>query len=353
MTIIVVIFLAFSLKVSADGYSDKQLESFEEILPDELSGISRDTDSLIESVGIPRLISEIKSILERDGSRVIGFFLSCIALGALMALSAGISGGLAKTATVALGSVVSLRIFLSVAEIFTSVEQNLKELCTFFGSAIPIFTAVSVSSGAVGSASVQAMGMNFTLSLINGAGTGIMLFAVELGLAFAMLSFFGDERISALSANASSFFKWIIGISATAIIATLSLQSVVSGAADTAAMRAAKYAASGMIPVVGGTVSGALSTLTAGLAYVRGVIGAGAVAAVVSIALSPLVIMLLYRAALSLSSSICSLFSSDASVKILHAYRLALDSLISVYALSSCVIIFEIILFMKSGVSVF
>ena len=353
MTIIVVIFATFSLRVNADGYSDKHIESFEEILPEGLSEISRDTDALIDSVGIPRLLAEIKSIIERDGSSVLGFFLSCIGLGAILALTATVSGKLSKAASVATGAIVSLKIFLNLSGIFTSVQENLRELCTFFGSAIPIFTAVSVSSGAVGTASVQAVGMNFTLSIINGAGTGVMLFAVELGLAFAMLSFFGDERISTLYANASSFFKWIIGISATVITATLSLQSVVSGAADTAAMRAAKYAASGMIPVVGGTVSGALSTLTAGLAYVRGIIGAGAVVAVVSIVLAPLVIMLLYRAALSLSSSICSLFSSDVAVKILHAYRTALDSLIAVYALSSCVIIFEIILFMRSGVSVF
>ena len=137
------------------------------------------------------------------------------------------------------------------------------------------------------------------------------------------------------------------------LTAAYSLQTIISSAADSAAMRAAKYAASGMIPVVGGAVSGALSTLTSGLSYVKSVIGAGAVVSVVSIVLSPLVIMLLYRAALSLSSSICSLFSSDVAVKILHAYRAALDSLIAVYALSSCVIIFEIILFMKSGVSVF
>ena len=353
MTIIVVIFLGFGLKVSADGYSDEQLSSFDKILPDGLSGITEDTDKLIDRVGIEALISEIKGIIERDGSQVVVFFLSCVGLGTLMALASAVSSKLARVAGVCVGATVSLGIFVGLCDVFSSVEENLAKLCEFFGSAIPIFTAVSVSSGAVGTASVQAVGMNFTLSLINGGATSLMLFAVELGLAFAMLSFFGDERISVLSSSASSFFKWISGISAAAVIATLSLQSVVSSAADNAAMRAAKYAASGMIPVVGGAVSGALSTLTSGLSYVKSVIGAGAVVSVVSIVLSPLVIMLLYRTALSLSSSICALFSPDATLKILNAYRGALDSLIAVYSLSSCVIIFEIILFMKSGVGVF
>ena len=353
MTTIIVIFFMFCLKVSAGGYSDDQLASFDKIMPDGLSGITEDTDALIDSVGIGALVLEIKSIVERDGSAVLGFFLSCVGLCALMAVASAMSSRLARVATVGVGAIASLKIFHGISGLFSSVTDNLERLTDFFGSAIPIFTAVSVSSGAVGTASVQAVGMNFTLSLINDVGTAIMLFAVELGLVFAMLSFFGDERIGTLSSSVSSFFKWICGISATAIIATLSLQSVVSSAADTAAMRAAKYAASGIIPVVGGTVSGALSTLTSGLAYVRGVIGAGAVAAVVSIALSPLVMMLLYRAALSLSSSLCSLFAPDSAIKILVVYRAALDSLIAVYSLSSCVIIFEIILFMKSGVSVF
>lgn len=353
MSIIVVISLAFCLKVSADDYSDEQLQRFEDILPESLSGITEDTDALLESLGISALAEEIIAIIRHNSSRVIALFLSCLGLGALMALSASISNRLGRASLSALGAITSLTVFSYIGELFFSAKENLTELCGFFSSAIPIFTAVSVSSGAVGTASVQAMGMNFTLSLISGVGVGVMLLAVGMGLSLAMLSFFGDERVGALSGSVSGFFKWLVGISTTLIIATFSLQSVVASASDGVAMRAAKYAASGMIPVVGGAVSGALSTLMAGLSYVRGIIGAGSVVAVVSIALAPLVIMLLYRAALSLSGTLCALFDSGGAVKIFGAYKTALDSLIAVYALSACVILFEIILFMKSGVTVF
>ncbi len=352
MSIIVVIFLVFTLKTSAKSYSDEQLDNFESILPESFSGISEDTDKLIDRIGISALFEEISAIISHSGSRVLEFFLSLLALGALLALAEGLSSKFGRVASAALGAITSLCIFSYISELFFSTEENLSSLCSFFSSAIPIFTAVSVSSGAVGTASVQAVGMNFTLSLISGVGTSVLLLAVGMGLALAMLLFFGDERISALSGSVAGFFKWTVGIATTLIIATFSLQSIVASASDGVAMRAAKYAASGMIPVVGGTVSGALSTLTAGLSYAKGVIGAGAVAVVVSIALSPLIIMLLYRAALSLAGSLCSVFGSSA-VKIYTAYRSALDSLIAVYSLSACVIIFEIILFIKSGVNVF
>ncbi len=350
MSIIICISLVFCLRVSADDASRDSLRDFESILPESMTGITESTDELLDRIGIAALVEEIISIIEHSGSRVLELLLCLVALGAFTAVAENLSGKLGGVAVSAIGAVSSLCVFSYIGELFFSTKENLSQLCGFFSSAIPIFTAVSVSSGAVGTASVQAVGMNFTLSLISGVGTGVMLLAVGMGLSLALLSFFGDERINALSGTVSGFFKWLTGIGTTLVIATFSLQSVVASASDGVAMRAAKYAASGMIPVVGGAVSGALSTLGSGLAYAKGVIGAGSVAVIVSMALSPLILMLLYRAALSLAATLCSLFSCGVT-RIYNAYRTALDSLIAVYSLCGCVVIFEIILFMKSGVT--
>jgi stage III sporulation protein AE len=116
-------------------------------------------------------------------------------------------------------------------------------------------------------------------------------------------------------------------------------------------MSAAKYAASGMIPVVGSTVAGALSTLASGLSYAKGIIGVGAIVVIVGIIISPLVLLLLHRLALSLALILADFLGVSGASRIFGAFRASFDSLIAVYALCSVLYIFNAVLFMKSGVA--
>jgi hypothetical protein len=106
-----------------------------------------------------------------------------------------------------------------------------------------------------------------------------------------------------------------------------------------------------MIPVVGSSVSGALSTLAAGLTYAKSFIGVGAILVIVTLALSPLILLLLYRFALSAVITFSD-FVGLGGIKIFGAYRFVIDSVVTLYALSALVYVIEIILFIKCGVSV-
>jgi stage III sporulation protein AE len=128
---------------------------------------------------------------------------------------------------------------------------------------------------------------------------------------------------------------------------------MIASASDTAYLRAAKYAASGMIPIVGGTVSSALATLAGGLSYVKSAVGVSAALVIVLTAISPMVALLLYRLAFSFCLSILEFMGSSGGVRVFSAFRTAFDTLISVYAVSAVVYITEIVIFLKCGVEVF
>jgi stage III sporulation protein AE len=163
----------------------------------------------------------------------------------------------------------------------------------------------------------------------------------------------GGGTVSGVAKNIKGLFNWILGIGTTVLLAAVSMQSIIAGAQDTAYLRAAKYAASGMIPLVGSTVSGALGTLAGGLSYVKSAVGVSAVMMIVTLALAPLVTLLLYRLAFSLSISFLEFMDAKGGVRSFSAFRSALDALIAVYSLSAVVYVSEIVVFMKSGVSVF
>ncbi len=351
LLIIVVIFSAFALNVNAEGAADEALSEFEELLPPELSGITAEPDRLLDAISVRALAEEVLLLAFGERGRIISFLMLLLGCAVLIAVSGYASGKLSEPCRLAVGALCSLLIFERVGDVFLSIDDSLTRVTELFSALIPIFTGITLSGGGVATASAQAAGMNITLAVVGRAGTAVMLSAVGLGLALALLSAFGDENIALLSKSLSGFFKWAVGIATTAIAATLSLQSVVATAADSAAMRAAKYAASGLIPVVGSAVSGALSTLASGLSYAKGIVGAGAIAVMLSIVLSPLIILLLYRLAFSFAVSFSDFLGASAATGIFGAYRTALDTLIAVYSLCSVICIFEIILFMKGGVA--
>lgn len=349
MLTIVVIFSVFTLNIHAESAADNAISDMENLLPPSLSGIMDSPERLIEAVSPAALLEEIILAVRGEGGRVLSFLLLLLGCAVMCAVSGALSGTLKETCQTGVGVLCSLTVFGSIGGVFSSTAKALSEVVWLMSALAPIFTGLTVASGAAATAAAEAAGISLIISFFGGMGTQIMLSAVGLSLALALICALGDENISAISQSLGGLFKWVVGIATAAIAAMTSLQTVVASAADSAAMRAAKFAASGMIPVVGGAVSGALSTLAAGVSYAKGVIGVGAVAAMLAAVLSPLVILLLYRLAFVFATAFSQLLGATAAVKIFAAYRTALDSLIAVFSLCSVACIFEIILFMKGG----
>ena len=194
--------------------------------------------------------------------------------------------------------------------------------------------------------------MYTTVALVGRVASELLLPIAGFGLAISLLSSFASDSVGALSRGIKSLFMWFVGILTALIGGTLSLQTMISAAQDSAAMRAARYMASGLIPVVGSTVSGALSTLAAGVGYAKGIIGGGAILTLISLVLAPLVTLLLYRFALALAGVVADYLSARTGASIFAAFRFSLDMLIAVFSLSSIIYILEIILFVKAGVAI-
>ena len=112
-----------------------------------------------------------------------------------------------------------------------------------------------------------------------------------------------------------------------------------------------KYAVSGMIPVVGGAVSGALSTLASGIKLLSGIMGALSVASLTVLMGTPLLMLLLYRVCILCAASFAEFCGSGNSLRMINAPKFSLDSMIALYTTSALVYIIEIVMFMKGGVS--
>lgn len=349
LIIIVVILPIFTLKIYAEADVDEYISEFEDILPEELSNLDLES-GLADRFGIEAVLTDILSAIKGEQTRVVGFFLTLVGIIALSSLGTLSFGETSDVVRAVVGILSSMAIFRTVSEIVNEVLSSLDEISAFFSSFIPISVALTALGGGEGTAVVQGSGMYISLSLLSRLGGEVFSSVCAFGLASALLSPLGGQIIFSLSSAVRSIFTRILGIFTAIITAAFSLQTLVASSADSAAMRAARYVASGLIPVVGSTVSGALSTLASGLSYAKGIIGGAAVAVILFFALTPLVALLLYRLALTAAVTLSEMLCADCAV-IFTAYRSALDMALAIYALSTLIYLFEIIIFVKSGVS--
>lgn len=348
---IVVIFVLFTLPTSAEESAEDYISEFENILPEDMSGITRDEGLIIEKFSLKGILTEILSSITGEGGQVIPFFLTLIGSLAIFSLASNCHESFVKQTEAAVGVILSLSIFPTLSSALSSVTASLSELSAFFTALTPITVGMTALGGGVTTAGVQAGGMYTVLTVIGGVGSRLFLSLAAFGLAIAMLSALGNSSAVSVGKGVKSLFNWAVGIFTTLITTVFSLQTLVASAADSAAMRTAKYMASGLIPVVGSAVSGALATLASGLTYAKAIVGGGAIAVVLSLVISPLVMLLLYRFALTLALTVAGLVGAELPSAVFTSYRFALDMTVSVYVLSVIVYLFQLILFLRIGVA--
>lgn len=344
LLLLLVFFSALAINCSAAG-SDEILSDFSAIIPEKTPFSAEDTDGLMEAFDIGSVFSFIITELSGKRSRLISFFLTLLAVTVLSCLSGAIGrwGGSALKAGT---SIISSSILLAaIYPVIQSVISSLKTANDFFSLAAPILCSVNLSGGAVSTAGVEASGMALTVAFVSAVSSRILPVIAVFTFALSVLSSFGmGENVAK---GAKNLYNRLLGIVTLIISITLSLQTVIASAKDSAALRTVRYTAGSMIPIVGGTVSSALSTLTGGLVYIKDIIGTAAIGVILYIFLSPLAILLLYRLALSLAEIISDFFGGGFC---LSAFSYVLDATLASYALCCMLYVVEIILFMRLGV---
>ena len=251
MSIILVIISLFTLPASAKEAED-YIDDFEDELPDGYENIL--SEGLPDRIGPKAILAEIGALLDGNSSRVGGFFLTllgCLSLSFFAdacppGTREGVKRGISLISGVTVGGEVC-RLLIEAASAQSAANR-------FFSSVIPIFSAVTLAGGGVEGAAVGAAGMNLVASVVGGAFAATLSLVAGVSVAMSLAACAGGSGSAAVNRSAKGLFLWIFGISTTLLMGTLSLQTMVSSAADSATMRTAKYMASTAIPVAGGII---------------------------------------------------------------------------------------------------
>lgn len=324
---------------------DDAISDFYDAIPDGVEG----TEDVSEALGIKRILSTVIAVLTDNSTQLSALLLTLLGIALMSSLCSLSSSELSVYTSRGVGAVCSALLFERLFFLVKSSVEALAEVNSFFGAVIPISLTVNSLGASPTTASVQAFGMGITLgvySLICEKVLGAVVSAVFITSALSSL----DPTFARLSRGIKNLFMSLLGILTVLIGATFTLQSTISAGTDSIAIRSARYAVSGAIPIVGSAVSGAFGIMAGGITYARGIVGGGAIAVVLSLVLAPIVTLLAYRLCLRVGIGFCSWCSLDGCEGVLSAFSGALDTLIAVCSLTSVLYVTELAAFLKGGV---
>lgn len=178
----------------------------------------------------------------------------------------------------------------ALMEIISCTSSAISNISAFMRIIVPVALASLAASGAVISAS--ALG-GLLISIIEITQWIMETFLMPLLLMSAAISLVNNMsqqlKVEKLTEAINKTVKWCLALMLTLFVGICSLQSIAASGADALTVRVTKFAASSLIPVVGGILSESVETVMNCSSVIKNSVGVVGVIAVVMICAVPLI----------------------------------------------------------------
>lgn len=265
----------------------------------EEAGLSVSPESIL-NFSLRDLFSSLKERATAELKEPIHLFALTCAVLLLSALLGGLGsaeGGAGYRQAFHLVSVLTICAVLlrPLWELITRVVDAVTQGSNFLLSFIPVFSTVLTTSGKPASALTYHAALFSAVQVLSQTAVHTLLPLLQIYLAFCIVG--SIEPMLRLDAAAQSVRKavtWLIGLGLTLFVGLLSLQGMVANAADTLTTRTARFVISSAVPVVGGAVSEAFTSIQSCLGVVRSAVGTFGVLACLFLFLPSILSVLLH-----------------------------------------------------------
>lgn len=308
-----------------------------------------DTEALRRAVGVRHLF---EVMIDGFSGAAPPIFRTAVMLAGALLLYAVLASlltshgaGILRVTDAAFGVLFALLIYNGLSSAFERSAAYLADLGRLAELAAPAMGALYLAGGNVGSAAAGG-GAMAALSLILEHLVGAALLPLlRVMLGFLLVSAIGEVKTEGLCTTLRTVYITVLGIFCTLTSAALALGNVLGAAADSLSLRSLRFAVGQMVPIVGGTVAGGLATASASVGLVRSTAGIGVSAAILLPLFAVVAELLLSRLALSLLSTLGTLFGTATPVRLLRGFRSLFDLCLAATVFSAMLFVFIAALF--------
>ena len=352
----------FCIPCAADELIDEEYGRFTDALPDSLAsrlpdGVGEDVSSDAAALTDWSYISDyLASVLDpgfRKAMRILASLMGLILISsAISSLCTSLGGGVSHILSVCSGAAVCAAAVSLQYDVLLGVATYLADLSALMNAMLPLTVSLYALGGNVAAAGVSGSAFGVFLNVCeNLLGTTVIPFAGAC-IAFALLSSVPsglDMRgvigaVKKTYATALSFVMMLFSV-------LLGAQSALAAASDSVSLRAAKFVAGSVIPVLGGSVGESVRVLASGMGVLRKSMGVFGIMLIVLLFLPVLVSLLLMRASNGIAASFAGLLGCDREKAVLSELSSVYGYVIGVVAMCSVSFIFALTLLVGTGVA--
>lgn len=343
-----------------DG-SSKEWEAILDQLPPELENElslenpAEAADSLSEKIGITywlgKIWDELSAILLpslQTASVIIGML---ILVSSLHLLSENIGGS-------SFGKMFELCCDICIASVIVSVAENLigtasaylDRLCGLMNVLIPVTEAVYLMEASISQLTVHKAAMLLYIGITSNLNNLVLkpLFGILFGFAVSG-TVFQQFGLSGFIDGIKKFVMTVISVFTMVFSFILGLQTVLAKSADSLGLKTARLALGSFVPIVGGTLSEALTTVKEGFGVIRSVAGVGGIVVILLLILPTAVSLFTNNMILSFCHMAAEMMGCGNSARIIDGVKSVLSILCAIVYATTLLFIMAMIIFAKTG----
>lgn len=330
---IIMIIISFPLTASASQLSEEEAEISGQI--DEIMYSNDISLSYGEIAGLSfgELWDRIKGAVVSDMNspiRVLGTILIVSVFTAVMkTLGDGILHGNSSSemfdtiCAVTAAAAVTPRLLDVYGDTLSSIERSGGFILVF----VPLFAGITAAVGGIVSGGLYNVLILAASEILVGLSQNYLMPVLSVSAVLAISgSVFPNASTDGIVTLLKKVIVWGMTISMTLFTGFLTLKCSLAGKADGVATKTAKFLMSGFVPIVGGAVSDAYSTVRGGFEVMRGTVGTAGIFAVVLIMLPPILRLLIFRGVMWAGTAVAELLSAQPVIRLLKG----LDSGLSI-----------------------
>lgn len=309
------------------------------LLPGESSGFGADLWYILR-----KALAQLMPQVAQCG----GVCLSLFGVSMLLSLLRGVQGQ-AATAVELCGVLAICALLMGTARSVMSLAGETVTRLSDYGKLLlpALTTALAAAGGSGSSAAVYAVTAVFDGALcwvISEALVPMVYVYLVLAVANAAMS---DDLLKRLRDLMKWLLSWAMKLVLYVFTGFLSITSVVTGAADQAALKATKMTLSSMVPVVGGILSDASETVLVSAQMVKNSIGLYGLLALIAILILPFLRIGISYGLLRLTAALCGLFAGKRVTGLMEDFASAMGLMLGQTGTVCLVLLISVVCFLK------
>lgn len=328
---------------AADGGGESDLidasgaAKLEQALPDDtvrvLQRLQISYDAAESNLAAEQILSEVVDWLREGVTAPLAAVGAMLAVILLTAAHSATELPLVRS-RVTMGFAAAVSLCLICVSPLCSVAQQAAEAVrscgVFMLAVVPVYAAVIATAGytaTAGSFSTLTFG---AAQVVVQLADRLLIPLARVMLCCSAVGGIGEVNLSGIVSAVKKGANWLLGGLMTLFLGLLGLQTSIAGASDSVGLRTAKYVVGSFVPVVGTSISEALSAVSGSLSLLKTGIGVYAVAALAVMLLPPLIKSVVWRIVLEVAAGCCDIFDLSQQATLLRSVSGALGIMLAV-----------------------